>query len=125
MNTLRRNLRFFLYLAVGLALWYAGSATIGEHYATAVGPDFLLKIPIAIVKLAVIFWLSRWFIMDRFPSVFAYTKTPKTGISEFSAAWERHGVAYRHEQRDPRVGYSIAVFIGVHLIVSIIVIFAI
>jgi hypothetical protein len=123
MKTIRRiiarNFTFTLYLVVGLALWFVGSATIGEHYATAVGPDFLLKLPIALVKLAAIGWVSRWFIKDRFPTIDAFTRKGDKPESEFARIWKLSGDA-----PDQRLDLAVRVHLGVPLIIALIVLFA-
>jgi hypothetical protein len=117
---LKRQWAFTTILLIGLIGWWVGTATIGEAYATAVGPDFLLKVPVALVKLAVILWLSRLYIALRFPTIDAFTRQGTKGQSEFSRCWNsplQHG-------HDPRLHMSIAVHLGVPLIVSIIVLLA-
>lgn len=128
---------FTLLLALGIALWFAATATLGEHYATAVGPDWLIKLPVALAKLAVIMGLSRWIIAHRFPTVFAFTQSKPvrttTGAdgkpafvyhespeSDFARAW-RSPLQNHH---DPRLGLAIHTYLGVYFIISLIVLFA-
>jgi len=134
MQTLRRLLStshfaFALLLAVGIAAWFALTATIGEHYATAVGPDWLIKLPVAAAKLAVILWGARWVIAHRFPTVYAFTQpqpapsvtNPKgTRESDFARVWQQP----LQNGHDPRLAITIAAYLGVHLVVALVVLFA-
>jgi len=121
MKTFRqRHLAFTVLLLIGLAVWFAATATIGEHYATAVGPDFLIKLPVAAVKLAVILWLSRWVIEHRFPTIYAFTQQGSKPASEFARAWNQP----LQNGHDPRLAISIATYLGVHLFVALAVLFA-
>ena len=125
MRTIRRLLstshaQFALLLAAGIAAWFIATATIGETYATAVGPDWLIKLPVAAAKLAVILWAARAVIAHRFPTIHAFThQGPKTE-SEFSRCW-RQPLQNGH---DPRLAITIATYLGVHLVVALIVLFA-
>jgi len=125
MQTLRRLLSkshaaFSLLLILGIATWFALTATIGEHYATAVGPDWLIKLPVAAAKLAVILWGARWVIAHRFPTIHAFTHQGAKPESEFSRCW-RQPLQNGH---DPRLAITIATYLGVHLVVALIVLFA-
>jgi hypothetical protein len=117
---LKRQWAFTTILLIGLIGWYVGTATIGEQYATAVGPDFLLKVPVAFVKLAVILWVSRLYIALRFPTIDAFTRQGSNDQSEFGRVWKTP----MQNGHDPRLGYAVAVHLGVPFIVALIVLFA-
>lgn len=117
---LKRHWSSAAFFFIGLILWYLLSATVGEAYATAVGPDFLIKLPVAGVKLAIILVLYRWVMRDRFPSVYAFTKTEGKTESDFAASWK----APLQRGHDPRLALSIHTHLGVLLIVELAVLFA-
>lgn len=104
-----RWLTAILLIIAGVVGWYYAAGFFGDVYATALGPDKLVGIFFALLKLGVAVLMTRYVVRWRFPTVHFFTKTDKElGMSRFTQA-------FTQKPYDPRIWMGIAVHLGVFL----------
>lgn len=113
------NLKLLSWGLLGCLVWWGLCATLGEHYATAVGPEFLMKLPIALPKLALALWLRRLIMTLLFPTIHEFTRKGGKAMSEWAHLWRTPG-----GQHDPRIWLCPLVHLGALFIAALTVLFA-
>jgi len=99
-------------LALGCILvWYISSRAL-EQYQASIGPDFLARIPLKILNVAIVGLLTRTAVRKFFPTVYSFTTTKGgTEQSEFTKQWH-------HSPADQRLWISVLVYLGVLFVLS-------
>lgn len=113
------NLKFLGWAVLGCAIWWLLCATVGEHYATAVGPEFLMKLPIALPKIALALWMRRLIMTLVFPTIHEFSARGTKAESD----WQRL-VRMPGGHHDPMVWVCPFVHLGALLVSALVVLFA-
>lgn len=109
----------WLLILIGLIGWYAVGIAF-EGYQASIGPEFIPKLFVKIIYIAVAMLVTRTIIRFLFPSVQDFTRSDGgTKTSKFRVEWDRLEKVQKHETVDPRVWLSLATYIGVFIGVAL------
>lgn len=118
---IRNNLPYLFAVFIGIILWLAVSATLGDAYAVAIGPDFIIRLGAKIFWLGVAVIATRWIIRLRFPTIHEFTRQGDKPESAFSAAWRHPGLI---PEQHARLSMAVAVHLGVFLAICVLISFS-